>query len=62
MLLIENQSLRRAMSQAARKRAELASWNAVFDAVYHAYECELRAKDDAFEKNTLASTSLTQNA
>jgi glycosyltransferase involved in cell wall biosynthesis len=62
MLLIENQSLRRAMSQAARKRAELASWDAVFDAVYHAYECELRAKDDAFEKSALATARLTQNA
>jgi glycosyltransferase involved in cell wall biosynthesis len=62
MLLIENQSLRRAMSLAARKRAELASWNAVFDAVYHAYECELRAKDGAFDKNALASGRLTQNA
>jgi glycosyltransferase involved in cell wall biosynthesis len=62
MLLIENQSLRWAMSQAARKRAELASWDAVFDSVYHAYECELRAKDDAFENKTLASASLTQNA
>jgi hypothetical protein len=62
MLLIENQSLRRAMSQAARKRAELASWDAVFDAVYQAYECELRAKDGAIEKNELASARLTQNA
>ena len=62
MLLIENQSLRRAMSQAARKRAELASWDAVFDAVYQAYECELRAKDGAFETNALASARLTQNA
>jgi glycosyltransferase involved in cell wall biosynthesis len=61
MLLIENQSLRRAMSQAARKRAELASWDAVFDAVYQAYECELRAKDGAFVKNALASARLTQN-
>ena len=62
ILLIENQSLRRAMSQAARKRAELASWDAVFDAVYQTYECELRAKDDAFEKNALTSARLTQNA
>ena len=62
MLLIENQSLRQAMSQAARKRAELASWNAVFDAVYQAYECELRANDGAFEKNAFASARLTQNA
>jgi glycosyltransferase involved in cell wall biosynthesis len=62
MLLIENQSLRRSMSLAARKRAELASWNAVFDAVYQAYECELRAKDGAIEKNELASARLTQNA
>ena len=62
MLLIENQSLRRKMSQAARKRSELASWNAVFDAVYQAYECELHAKDGAFEKNALASARLTQNA
>ena len=62
MLLIENQSLRRAMSQAARKRAELASWDAVFDAVYQAYECELRAKNDALENNALTSARLTQNA
>ncbi|MFZ1085263.1 MAG: glycosyltransferase [Terracidiphilus sp.] len=61
LLLIEDQSLRRTMSLAARKRAELASWEAVFDSVYHTYECELRAKDGAFENKTLASTRLTQN-
>jgi glycosyltransferase involved in cell wall biosynthesis len=61
MLLIEDQSLRRSMSLAARKRAELASWNAVFDAVYQAYECELRATEGAFDKNALASARLTQN-
>ncbi len=62
MLLIENQSLHQAMSLAARKRAELASWDAVFNAVYNAYECELRVKDDAFENNTLTSARLTKNA
>ena len=40
-LLIEDQSVRRAMSLAARKRAERASWDAVFDSVYAAYGCEL---------------------
>ena len=62
VLLIENRNLHRAMSLAARRRAELASWDAVFDAVYQAYECELRAKDDAFENNALTSARLTQNA
>ena len=43
LLLIEDRSLRRSMSLAARKRAELASWDAVFDSVYAAYGCELTA-------------------
>jgi glycosyltransferase involved in cell wall biosynthesis len=60
--LIEDQSLLRAMSLAARRRAELASWDAVFDAVYCAYGCELREKNGAFENKALASASFTQNA
>jgi len=60
--LIEDQSLRRAMSQAARKRAELASWDAVFDSVYYAYGCELRAKNDALDRKALTSARLAPNA
>jgi hypothetical protein len=60
--LIEDQSLRRSMSLAARKRAELASWDAVFDSVYSAYGRELWAKDDALESKTQTSNRLTQNA
>lgn len=60
--VIEDSSLRCAMSAAARRRAEQVSWEAVFDAVYHAYSCELRATDGAIEEGSTASVHLTPNA
>jgi len=41
--LIQDDRLRRSMSEAGRRRAERASWNSVFDAVYRAYDNELRS-------------------
>ena len=51
LCLIQDRNLRSAMSAAARKRAERASWNAVFDAVYNAYETELGARPVAHSKS-----------
>lgn len=45
--LSENAPLQQAMAHAARQRAERASWDAVFDAVYRAYRHELSPQDAA---------------
>jgi glycosyltransferase involved in cell wall biosynthesis len=45
--LIEDPALYREMATAARQRAERASWDAVFDAVYQAYRRELAPKENA---------------
>jgi glycosyltransferase involved in cell wall biosynthesis len=58
MRVIKDEGLRSAMSAAARKRAERASWDAVFDAVYHGYEFELRAPDRFVVEQTAVSSCL----
>jgi len=58
--LISSSSLQRDMAVAARQRAERASWDAVFDAVYETYRRELPAvgatAESARFRKTLAST------
>ena len=48
--LIQDEDLHRSMSRAARKRAERASWDAVFDSVYRVYENQIRAQIGSLDR------------
>jgi glycosyltransferase involved in cell wall biosynthesis len=54
--LVASSSLQRDMAVAARQRAERASWDAVFDAVYETYRRELPHTEDAVTPGRFRST------
>ncbi len=60
--LIGDESMRRDLSMAARKRAEQASWSGVFDAVYSAYEQELREGREPLKQEEIPSACFTPDA